>query len=251
MNQNAANQDPSAERQRLETIANFYHSSDATEAVDHFHLHLRDVAIPEEGGRSALELGCGSGRWTRVLCDRYARVDVVDASADLVKRVVHDCSGRAAEIEGHVALIEEFLPRASRRWHHVYLSMLLEHVEDPVAIMVAVRTVCDNDGSLIIVVPNASSVHREIAFRAGLIGSVTELSASDHKVGHRRVYTKEAILKDISEAGFASCTVHPIGLKPITHAQMRILPDSVLWALCRSGDLVPENPGYWLVEARL
>jgi 2-polyprenyl-3-methyl-5-hydroxy-6-metoxy-1,4-benzoquinol methylase len=250
MSHESSKPDTSAERRRLETIADFYHSSDAVDAVDHFHLHLRDVAIPEGGGRSALELGCGSGRWTKVLCDLYARVDVVDASGELVDRVLQDCAAGVAEIEGHVALIEDFLHQAARRWHHVYLTMLLEHVADPVAIMSAARHVCDDDGTLIIVVPNANSVHREIAVRAGLIGHLTELSASDHKVGHRRVYTKDALLDDVAQAGFRSWTAFPIGLKPITHEQMKILPDSVLWALCRSGDLVPENPAYWLVEAR-
>ncbi|CCE24413.1 class I SAM-dependent methyltransferase [Methylotuvimicrobium alcaliphilum] len=238
------------EKNRLDKIAGFYHSSEAAEAVDHFHLYLRDVTIPEDGGRSALELGCGSGRWTSVLCERYQEVDVVDAAADLVEQVVSAFKGKRAVIHGHVSLIEDFLKSTSRTWQHVYLTMLLEHVEDPIDILTKARKACDQDGSIFVAVPNASSIHRVIAKRAGLIGDIDELSTSDLKVGHRRVYTLDLLKDHLIEAGFSITEVIPLGLKPITHQQMRALPDSILWALCQSGDLVPENPAYWVVRAK-
>ena len=83
---------------RLDKIAGFYHSAEATEAVDQFHLYLRDITIPRDGGRSALELGCGSGRWTQVLCERYQEVDVVDAADELVEEVVHAFKDKGAVI---------------------------------------------------------------------------------------------------------------------------------------------------------
>lgn len=238
------------EKTRLDKIADFYHSADAKEAVDHFHLFLRDTTIPMSGGRSALELGCGSGRWTKILCQRYAEVDVVDASAALVEKVVRDCSSGDAVVRGHANLIEDFLEKPDRTWEHVYLSMLLEHVEDPVDILAKARTACDPDGSIFVAVPNASSLHRVIAHRAGLIGKIDELSANDLKVGHRRVYTLDLLKRHLSEAGFTISEEIPVGLKPITHEQMKILPDSVLWALCKCGDLVPNNSAYLVVRAK-
>lgn len=237
------------EKNRLEQIAEFYYSAEATNAIDHFHLYLRDITIPQDGGRSALELGCGSGRWTRVLCERYQEVDVVDAAADLVEEVVRALENKGAMIHGHVNLIEEFLEKPGRTWQHVYLTMLLEHVEDPIGILAKAKGACDSDGSIFIAVPNASSIHRVVAKRAGLIREIDELSKSDLQVGHRRVYTLDLLKNHLTEAGFNISEVIPVGLKPITHQQMQALPDSVIWALCQSGDLVLENPAYWIVRA--
>ena len=127
--------------------------------------------------------------------------------------------------------------------------MLLEHVEDPIDILAKAKNACDPDGSIFVAVPNASSIHRVVAKRAGLIREIDELSKSDLKVGHRRVYNLDLLKQHLTEAGFSISEVIPVGLKPITHQQMQVLPDSVLWALCQSGDLVPENPAYWVVRA--
>ncbi|NCC40953.1 MAG: class I SAM-dependent methyltransferase [Gammaproteobacteria bacterium] len=238
------------EIEHLERIATFYHSAEASDGVNHFHLHLRDIMIPAEGGDSALELGCGSGRWTRVLCERYAEVDTVDAAGPLVEAVVAAYQGVGASLRGHVALVEDFLAAAGRTWQHVYLSMLLEHVADPVDLLARSRRVCAADGSIFIAVPNATSIHRTLAVRAGLICAVDELSENDHRVGHRRVYTPELLARHVRDAGFTITESLPVGLKPITHGQMKALPDAVLWALCRSGDLVPNNPAYLVIKAK-
>src|SRR5262245_53315999 len=69
---------------RVGQIASTYHSESLAGANEQFHIQLRDNVIPAGGGESALELGCGRGLWTQVLCDRYERLDVVDGSAELL-----------------------------------------------------------------------------------------------------------------------------------------------------------------------
>jgi 2-polyprenyl-3-methyl-5-hydroxy-6-metoxy-1,4-benzoquinol methylase len=238
------------EIEHLERISAFYHSAEAGNGVDHFHLYLRDIMIPPEGGESALELGCGNGRWTSVLCQRYTEVDTVDAAGALVDAVVNAYKTVGANLRGHVALVEEFLSNALRTWQHVYLTMLLEHVADPVDVLVRARRVCAPGGAIFIAVPNATSIHRVLAVRAGLIKTVDELSKSDEQIGHRRVYTPDLLTNHVCEAGFTITETVPVGLKPITHGQMSALPDEVLSALCRSGDLVPQNPAYLVIKAK-
>lgn len=234
----------------LKQISAFYHSAEASDGVDHFHLHLRDIMIPKDGGESALELGCGNGRWTRVLCERYTEVDTVDAAGPLIEAIVAAYKGNGATLRGHVALVEDFLASATRTWEHVYLTMLLEHVADPIDVLTRVHQVCTSDSSIFIAVPNATSIHRILAVRAGLTGAVDELSENDYNVGHRRVYTPELLVQHVQDAGFTITERIPVGLKPITHDQMKTLPNAVLWALCRSGDLVPEHPAYLVIKAR-
>lgn len=232
------------EIQDLEELARYYHSAEVNEGVEHFHLHLRDVVIPDHGGKSALELGCGIGRWTKVLCMRYEEIHVVEAAAPLLDAVVAAYQGVGGTLTGHAGLVEDFLKSTDRTWQHVYLSMLLEHVADPQSIIASALKACSQEGSVFIVVPNASSIHRVLAQRAGIISSIDELSNNDLKVGHRRVYTHALLSQHLEEAGCRHFDILPVGLKPITHEQMKVLPDSILEALCRSGDLTPSNSAY-------
>ena len=68
------------EKERISDIAKIYFCEDLLGLNEQYHLTLRDILIPCYGGKSALELGCGNGLWTKVLCQRYEFVDVVDGS---------------------------------------------------------------------------------------------------------------------------------------------------------------------------
>lgn len=233
---------------RLDRIASMYHSESLAGANEQYHIELRDSVIPAGGGDSALELGCGKGLWTRVLCQRYERLDVVDGSAELLADVARSCAGRA-RLTTHTALAEDFLLAASETWQHIYMTFLLEHVEEPVELLRLARSRLAENGRLFVAVPNADSVHRILALRAGLIASTTELSENDLRVGHRRVYTQALLREQLSRAGLRITLETPVGLKPLTLKQLEGLPDRVIAALCASGDLVPANSAYLVAEA--
>ena len=174
-------------------------------------------------------------------------MDVVVAAEEVVRAF----KDKGTVIHWHVNLIEEFLESPDRTWQYVYLTMLLEHMEVPIDILAKVKKACDPDGSIFVAVPNASSIHRIVAKRVRLISEIDELSKSDLKVGHRRVDNQDLLKHHLTETGFSIYKVIPVGLKPIMHQQMLVLSDSVLWALCQSGDLVPENPAYLVVRANV
>lgn len=234
---------------RVHQVASMYHSELLAGANEQFHVHLRDKVIPSGGGESALELGCGKGLWTRVLCDRYDRVDVVDGSPELLAEVARSCAG-GAQLATHAALADEFLLGATASWQHIYMTFLLEHVDDPVELLRLARSRLAEDGVLFVAVPNADSVHRVLALRAGLIRSTTELSENDVRVGHRRVYTSALLREHLARAGLRVTLERSVGLKPLTLRQLDGLPEAVIAALCESGDLVPANSAYLAAEAR-
>jgi trans-aconitate methyltransferase len=234
---------------RVGQIASIYHSDSLAGANERFHIHLRNNVIPAGGGSSALELGCAKGLWTQVLCDRYERLDVVDGSAELLAEVARSCAGRA-HLTTHTALAEEFLFAASETWQDIYMTFLLEHIEEPVELLRLARSHLAENGVLFVAVPNANSVHRVLALRAGLIQSTTELSENDIRVGHRRVYTKALLREHLRQANLRITLEKPVGLKPLTLKQLERLPDAVNAALCASGDLAPANSAYLAAEAR-
>jgi SAM-dependent methyltransferase len=236
-------------RSDLEGIASEYSHQDLLGLNELYHLVMRDQMIPSDGGRTALEVGCGNGSWTEVLCRRYQRVDVVDGSRQLLDRVVAANTGSAATLSTHHTTIEEFTAQHHGCWHHVYMTFLLEHLVDPVQVLRTIGNWIEPDGRLFVAVPNANSLHRVLAVRMGLIERTDELSVNDRRVGHHRVYTRTLLLDHLGRAGFAVLCERPIGLKPLTLRQMEHLPLEVGRVLATSGDLAPEYAAYIGIEA--
>ena len=241
--------DSREELANLERTAEVYRNDDLAGANREYHVYLRDSIIPTKGGRSALELGCGTGLWTGVLCRRYDVVDVVDGSSRLLEEVVRVNSGRRAELTTHNTLVEDFQPAAGRNWQHVYMTFLLEHLSDPVAALSQAKNWLARNGRLFLAVPNADSVHRTIAVRMGLIEKVDELSDHDRRAGHRRVYTWKLLRSQVASAGLKIVAEKPIGLKVVSLSQMENWSSEMVRAFCASGDLCPANAAYIVILA--
>jgi len=237
------------ELSRIRKAADAYGSDELAGANELYHLHVRDTLIPAEGGGTALELGCGKGLWTSVLCERYDRVDVVDGSEYLLENVRGENESRRAEIAVHHALVEDFIRETRGRWVHIYLSFLLEHLSDPVTVLKGIRRLLDTGGRLFVAVPNALSVHRMVAQRMGMIDRPDELSENDKRVGHRRLYTPLLLRSHLLDAGYDIIELSTITLKPLSLGQMREWPTELVRAFCESGDLAPMHGAYIITQA--
>ncbi len=240
-------QPTNSERDKLEAIAQVYHSEDLSGLNEKYHLAVRDALIPNEGAERALEIGCGKGLYTEVLVERYRHLDVIDGSQELLDHISSKHRHKTS-IHTHVALIEDFLDATTDNWDHIYMTFLLEHLIDPVDVLHKIGKRLNPGGRLFLAVPNATSVHRQLAFRAGLISTVDELSANDHLVGHRRVYTIELLHEHAKSAGLSIVREAFIGLKPLTLKQLETLPPAIHDVLCSSADLAPNAAAYLAIE---
>src|SRR6201999_2092727 len=99
------------------------------------------------------------------------------------------------------SLFETFRPEGT--FDAIIMEHVLEHVEDPVAILRLATPWLAPDGVIVVGVPNADSFHRLAAVKMGLLADVHELNARDHEVGHRRVYDWDGLRADIAAAGLA------------------------------------------------
>ena len=214
----------------LRNIAAVYHSNELAGVNEQYHNYLRDSLIPTEHGGSALELGCGKGLWTKVLSERYGELDIVDISPELIEITLKKCNKESCHITPYVMPIEHFLKNVGQKnkYQHIYMTFILEHLEFPVETLKAVGQLLSKEGSLFIAVPNANSVHRVIAYRAGIIGAVDELSENDRIVGHRRVYTRDLLIKQVTQAGFEVVDEDGIGFKPLNLKQLEGLSSEVI-----------------------
>jgi len=152
--------------------------------------------LPYLKGENILKLGCGEGIWTEVLIKIYRKVVVVDASEFLLKHLKEKL-GNA--VECYNSLIEEF--ETDKKFDTILAAHILEHVEDPVKVLAKAKTWLSKNGQIIIVVPNALSLHRRIGRVIGLLKREEDLSESDKLLGHKRVYSKKSLFRDIELSG--------------------------------------------------
>ena len=87
------------------------------------------------------------------------------------------------------------------------------------------RTVLKSDGLLCILVPNARALSRQLGLHMGLLKDLKELTQNDHNHGHRRVYDRVAINRDIEAAGFENVSQGGVMLKILADFQMDQLID--------------------------
>src|SRR5882762_3841472 len=112
-----------------------------------------------------LELGSFRGDFTSRLTAYFADITCVEASVDAVVAARAALGDRASVVQG---TFEEVT--LDRRYDNVILTHVLEHLDDPVAVL---RRVCDEwlvpGGRVFLVCPNANAPSRQIAVHMGLI----------------------------------------------------------------------------------
>lgn len=126
---------------------------------------------------------------------------------------------KAQNLEVINSMFEDFEPKQT--FNTIIMAHILEHVEDPVLIMKRAKKWIKNDGVIIINVPNANSIHRQIGVKMGLLKSIDDLNETDLKVGHRRVFTMDRLKNDINKAGLNLKEIGGIFMKPLTNSQMQ------------------------------
>lgn len=235
--------DVADELARLHTLADDNHYGHGLNAstVDYcFRVFERHV-VPG----SCLELGPAEGLMTAHLHELFADLTLVDGSTQFCASL-HERFPSAVVAQ---ALFEEYRP--GRTFDNVVLGHVLEHVIDPVAILRLVRTWIAPEGRLLAAVPNAHSVHRQMAVLMGLLTAENALNETDRRMGHRRVYTMPALREHVLAAGFA---VHADGgywLKPLSNSQIeRDWTAEMVNAAMRVGERSPDIAGEIYIVAK-
>ena len=153
-----------------------------------------------------LELGSHEGSFTELLVPYFDDITCLEASAVAIERARQRLGDRVTFVHGLIesAPIED-------RYDAVVMTHVLEHVDDPVAVL---RRINDEwlsaDGRLFVVVPNAHAPSRQIAVHMGLIDHATAVTAAEAEHGHRRTYSLDTLERDAVAAGLS--VVHRSGI---------------------------------------
>ena len=166
--------------------------------------------------RNALEIGPGTGSITKDLLLRFERVVAVEP--------VESWCARVGEMgaETHNLFFEDF--ETDEKFDVIVASGVLEHVEDPNALLQHMQKFMHDETVAMFIVPNAGSLHRHLGRAMGLIKTLEELTPLDRQVGHYRYYNFSTLQNDFERNGYTVLRMSGIFLKPLPSSEMNRLP---------------------------
>ncbi len=228
----------SSERGRLEGIANdSLYAFGANRATIEYSF---EVLRRHLSGGNVLELGPAEGVMSDLLASSGARLTIVEGS----ERFASSLKERLPQAEVVCRLFEEYQPRESQTFDTIVLGHVLEHVEDPIAILARARAWLSPQGRIFAAVPNARSIHRQAAVIMGILANEDALNELDRHHGHRRVYNPESFRRDFREAGLKIEIFGGYWLKPVSNSQIeRDWSPEMLRAFMQLGERYPDIAG--------
>lgn len=230
--------------QRLDEIAADYHTSENVPdkfIEDALQEHsLAWIGQQLASCRHVLELGYGEGIVTEFLVRSGKRLTQIEGSAVLVEKVKARYGDRVDCVH---TLFEDYTP--TRRFDAVLASHVLEHVDDPVALLRHMRSWLRPSGRMIIIVPNSESIHRRLAVLMGLQPRLDTLSPRDHLVGHQRVYSLKELLADVKRGGYNVKRTRGFFFKPLSNGMMLQFTPPLIKAM---NDIAATMPAEWLAN---
>jgi 2-polyprenyl-3-methyl-5-hydroxy-6-metoxy-1,4-benzoquinol methylase len=186
--------------------------------------------------KTVLELGYGEGNFTAALIERGYTPTVIDGS-DLLLQKAKSIHGEKINVEH--ALFEEYTP--SQKFDCVLATHVLEHVDEPVTLLLQMKKWLTPNGIIVIIVPNKESIHRQLAVLMGLQPTLDTLGARDHLVGHQRVYSLETLEADVVESGLNVTETAGFFLKTLPNSMMLSYSHDLVIALNKISPLMPKN----------
>jgi 2-polyprenyl-3-methyl-5-hydroxy-6-metoxy-1,4-benzoquinol methylase len=221
------------ELDRLERIAgkSRYSAGVNTDTVRYcfqvFERHLR--------GDSILEMGPAEGVMTELLVRTGSSVTIVEGS-----RVFCDSIARRwPNVDVVHGLFEDFAP--AQRFDNIVLGHVLEHVEDPAAIVARAAGWLSPHGRILAAVPNSRSLHRQAAVLMQVLTSEDALNETDIQHGHRRVFSPESFRQCFLRAGLAIEVFGGYWIKPVSNRQIeQSWTPEMLGAFMRLGERYPD-----------
>src|ERR1017187_9677978 len=168
---------------------------------------------------SAVFMGLGDGALLERIGPRFTKVIVVEASNILVK----EAQRRFTHLPGlHFvnAYFEAYHTKPQDRVSCILGNHILEHVDDPIEVLRKSRDWLLPQGIAVFTVPNATSLHRRIGMKLGMLIDVASPSDQDRVIGHQRVYDAARLRADIVKAGYTIIEMGGFNLKLVSQAQM-------------------------------
>lgn len=214
------NSNNSDEKKFINSLVPDYLTSDVSSQTRLMRELMIRTFKPYIQGGTALELGSEIGYMSERIASLVNHIDIVDGSEEFLEQVK---KRNIPNADYYCSLFEEFQPKV--QYDYVFASHILEHLADVSVVLNVVKKALKPEGYLFITVPNARALSRQLARHMGLIENLFSLTPNDLKGGHRRVYDRTLLDRDIEASGLEIIARGGILLKPFADFQMDKLID--------------------------
>lgn len=222
------------ELSRVESLATWYVEKELD--FDKRLIHFRyQTLLPHLQGPEGLEMGPAQGEMTRFLLPHFKQLTVVEGAASLL-----EVMPSASNFKKVHSLFENYEP--TTRFNTIVMEHILEHVDEPLALLHRVKNWLAPGGKILIGVPNGHSIHRLVAVKMGLLQEPCELNARDLALGHRRVYTTTTLRETLLAAGLNPLEMGGVFFKPVSNQQIQdSWNEEMIQGFYQLGKDFPEN----------
>jgi 2-polyprenyl-3-methyl-5-hydroxy-6-metoxy-1,4-benzoquinol methylase len=144
-----------------------------------------------------LELGSFKGYFTKRLLPFFEDITCVEVSDQAIE-IAKEALGNK------VKFIQSSFEKASlnTQYSNIVLTHVLEHIDDPVAVLKRVNNEWLADGGrFFLVCPNANAPSRQIAVKMGLITHNTAVTPAEAEHGHKITFTLDTLEATAKAAG--------------------------------------------------
>lgn len=217
-----------SESEILDDVASRY---DSQRDFDRYLIEFgAELILKDFRGHRMLEVGCSGGVMTRIFATCVPELHVVDGSETYIAAL---CQEIGSKVRFFTCLAEEFEPTTT--FHAIVMGSLLEHLEDPVAVLMRSRQWLNASGSLFVIVPNRNSIHRQVGVAMGILERLDSFSERDSMLNHRRIYDMALLEDHLRQAGYRIADRKGIMIKPLSNAQMESWSPQIIRALLAVG----------------
>lgn len=249
----------------FERTAEFRPGDGEHESYRNFNLHALDrgrsvvtrlnAANPIDGKR-ALDIGCGSGGLAIALAEAGATVDAIEPDPIRLEWARARIGGHSADVRLADGVAEN-LPYPDATFAIVTLDSVIEHVEDPAAVIREVARVLQPGGITYVVSPNKASVlnlirdpHYQmlgVVLMPRWLGKlyVERVRRVDRGYWVNVIPTRRWLIRQLDRAGIGAEPVIPDGFEKLA------TPDKILHPLGRRAATVAARLGLGAALPRL
>ena len=172
---------------------------------------------------SILEIGCG----LRPIFDYYngfEQLTIVEPSQGFCERAKQRAPKNVKIINDYFST--PILTRLAPHYDFIVISSLLHELEHPDAMLADVWSLADTETVVHVNVPNARSLHRQVALNMGLISDLTDKSPRQIRFQQHHTFDLDSIQALVRTCGFDIIAAETFFLKPFTHGQMQSMLDA-------------------------
>lgn len=200
-----------------------------------------------------IEFGSATGQMTEILSKVAQTVVAVDGSRDFIE-IARKRVGNANNVSFYESYFENF--KLDEKFDSLVMHHILEHIENPVCLLPNLKKFLNDNGVLVISVPNAHALSRQLAVKMGLLSSVYELTDNDKHHGHYRVYDWKMLENQIINSGYSIIGKHGLSFKLFSDKQniemlnAKIIGEEQIKGLWQMGDQFPDFAGAMMIVAK-